>query len=561
MKNLWLVLLVSVVASLAAGSTHALAQTGNVGIGIANPQSKLHVSGSVRLDTLAGVGRRMVYADAQGRLTTLTPLNTNVVTAQIPDEGCLSGNGLISSIVVSGQPTSVPSASIKVRVDITHPLCFQVAAYLISPTGTTLRLITSSGGTGSNFTNTILWDGAAQSLPIPGYNAPFTGTYKPTGSASVSCGITAVVSTFGALGSGGVINPNGQWQLQIFDREAGDVGQLNNWGTTFDGSDPQVPPTGLTANAVPKSNGNVLVNGSIYDVNGSVGIGTFSPGIALDVAGSTIGLRNTNVWDHFYLSHDGNTANLMAGGADNGLVLGVSGANAGGYGAQGYTEGMRILPNGHVGVGVGVMPLYRLQATSSEATTAYFNSTASDPDGVVKINIPSTNLACPTCSEFVEFQKAGATIGSITANLSTNTISYGTSSDRRLKENIAATCYGLDDLMKIQIKDYNFKGTDAGARVTGVMAQDLFGIYPDAVKQGDNGEQVQNPWAVDYGKLTPLLIKAVQDQQAQIEAQQARLANLEAKEATYSELAGQLEEIQQMLGVKQKMAGRKVGKQ
>lgn len=42
----------------------------NVGIGETNPQAKLHVDGTVRLENLSGTGTRMVVADAQGDLST-----------------------------------------------------------------------------------------------------------------------------------------------------------------------------------------------------------------------------------------------------------------------------------------------------------------------------------------------------------------------------------------------------------------------------------------------------------------------------------------------------------
>ena len=49
--------------------------TGNVGIGIANPQEKLHVSfGNLRVDALAGTGNTQLYANTQGTLTGVAPV-------------------------------------------------------------------------------------------------------------------------------------------------------------------------------------------------------------------------------------------------------------------------------------------------------------------------------------------------------------------------------------------------------------------------------------------------------------------------------------------------------
>jgi hypothetical protein len=99
----------------------------------------------------------------------------------------------------------------------------------------------------------------------------------------------------------------------------------------------------------------------------------------------------------------------------------------------------------------------------------------------------------------------GTSVGSITFS-GTNT-SYGTSSDRRLKDNIVDTHYTLNDLMKIQVHDYTFKAENTGHVYTGFIAQELYDIFPDAVIAPTDGRM----WSVDYGKVTPLLVKAIQE--------------------------------------------------
>ena len=123
------------------------------------------------------------------------------------------------------------------------------------------------------------------------------------------------------------------------------------------------------------------------------------------------------------------------------------------------------------------------------------------------------------------------------ANLSNNTVSYATASDQRMKEHIGATRYGLADLLRLRVKDYNFIGTTQ--RTTGLLAQELFRVYPDAVKEGDYNATVTTPWAVDYGKLTPLLVQAIQDQQQQLEELKKQNAALQARAATAETQAAQ----------------------
>ena len=51
------------------------------------------------------------------------------------------------------------------------------------------------------------------------------------------------------------------------------------------------------------------------------------------------------------------------------------------------------------------------------------------------------------------------------------------------------------------------------------------------MKEGDYGPTVTNQWGVDYGKLTPLLVQAIQDQQALIDQQRAELNALKTQNA------------------------------
>jgi hypothetical protein len=86
--------------------------------------------------------------------------------------------------------------------------------------------------------------------------------------------------------------------------------------------------------------------------------------------------------------------------------------------------------------------------------------------------------------------------------------------------------------MKIQVRDYVYKADASKTQVTGFIAQELYDIFPNAVTKPANAEEM---WSVDYGKVTPLLVKAIQEQQAEIEALKAKLEsfdNLKAENST-----------------------------
>src|SRR5262249_47445005 len=85
---------------------------------------------------------------------------------------------------------------------------------LVSPSGTTIRLISRRGGAGDNFTNTVLDDEATTSITsIVSAGAPFTGSFRPESPLSAIDGQ----------------NGNGAWQLKVADRANLDVGILVNW--------------------------------------------------------------------------------------------------------------------------------------------------------------------------------------------------------------------------------------------------------------------------------------------------------------------------------------------
>ena len=88
--------------------------------------------------------------------------------------------------------------------------------------------------------------------------------------------------------------------------------------------------------------------------------------------------------------------------------------------------------------------------------------------------------------------------------------SYGGISDVRLKENIVDTDKKLDILNKVRIVDFNF--IQKADTQTGVIAQELEEILPDLVSTGEDSYKT-----VKYSKFVPMLIKAIQEQQEEIE--------------------------------------------
>jgi hypothetical protein len=189
--------------------------------------------------------------------------------------------------------------------------------------------------------------------------------------------------------------------------------------------------------------------------NGNVGVGT-SPGVDLDVltGTNTTGIRVT-----------------------------------GDYGNQ--TDGLMHIDNTHISV-----------AAAERALVVEFSGDATPTTGARYIQFTNANTSDP---------------GSIRIATSGSTTSYTTTSDKRAKENFEELTNGLEVVLAMKPQIFNFKADKDKRRCVGFIAQELFDIYPDAVSPGtesdDDGQYAS--WGVDYGKVTPVLTKAIQELSAE----------------------------------------------
>jgi hypothetical protein len=148
----------------------------------------------------------------------------------------------------------------------------------------------------------------------------------------------------------------------------------------------------------------------------------------------------------------------------------------------------------------------------------------------------------------IQFLHANSTIGTVAVGSDGISVVYGTTSDERLKENTRPTAKGLNEVMKIQVSDYNFK-SKPGKNETGFIAQQLYTVLPDVVTKGGE-DPAKEPWSVDYGRVTPFLTKAIQEQQVEIDALKAENVRLRADakklsavEAENARLKGQTDKL------------------
>ena len=109
---------------------------------------------------------------------------------------------------------------------------------------------------------------------------------------------------------------------------------------------------------------------------------------------------------------------------------------------------------------------------------------------------------------------SGTGIGGITSN--NTATAFNTSSDYGLQEDLQ-DFNGLEMVSKISVYEHKWKVDES--RSYGVMAHELQEVLPQAVTGEKDAEEYQ---AVDYSKIVPVLVKAIQELKAEIELLKAK---------------------------------------
>jgi hypothetical protein len=190
---------------------------------------------------------------------------------------------------------------------------------------------------------------------------------------------------------------------------------------------------------------------------------------------------------------------------------------------------MRINTSGNLGIGTA-SPLTKLHLLSANNTTFYVESTTSDNNGMVILNANTNQNWGNGWHEFLMFQNQGSTIGQV-VQTNASTINYATTSDYRLKTDFKSF-KGLELVNKIKTYDYAWKADSS--RMYGVKAHELQQVLPYLVsgkKDEVDKEGKVIPQTVDYGKLTPVIIKAIQEQDSTIKNQAIEIQKLMKEKA------------------------------
>jgi hypothetical protein len=266
--------------------------------------------------------------------------------------------------------------------------------------------------------------------------------------------------------------------------------------------------------------------------SGNVGIGTSSPVNKLDVLGDvTVGgfYRNADV------TAVGAAGMLLNLGARNGSTL-TAGAAVGAQldnpattgvlqfysrTAGALTEKARIDTSGNLLVGQTSWS-FASNGTQIAANGRIYNTSNTD------YNLELAGSTSARIRFYTSAGGSGTTVGSITVSGSATT--YATSSDYRLKENVAPMQNALATVAALKPVTYTWK-TD-GSDGQGFIAHELQAVVPDCVTgTKDAVDKDGNPQyqGVDTSFLVATLVSAIQEQQTMIEEMRAEIQLLKTQ--------------------------------
>jgi hypothetical protein len=205
--------------------------------------------------------------------------------------------------------------------------------------------------------------------------------------------------------------------------------------------------------------------------------------------------------------------------------------------AEGGAESMRINSSGNLSLGLTTNSArLHVQEPENRPTAQLTNNSGSfTGDGLFVFNSRTTTNSTYNHLACYNGNFTGGFVIRDSGNAVNSNNSYGSLSDIKLKENIVDATPKLEKLNQVRVVNYNLKCNPEQKQI-GVIAQELEQIFPGMVEESPDRDAEGNDLgtttkAVKYSVFVPMLIKAIQEQQAIITALTARVEALEGAQA------------------------------
>ena len=201
-----------------------------------------------------------------------------------------------------------------------------------------------------------------------------------------------------------------------------------------------------------------------------------------------------------------------------------------------------------------------LSFISRNATTG---ALVSDTEVLSYLSNGNVGIGCTSPKYTLDVRGTLGVSGQITTNSAVITTGVAACSDKRYKKNIKPLEDALASILSTNGVNYNWKTKQFPEKdfsddlQIGFIAQEIEKIYPQMVFTDDKGYK-----AVDYSRLTPVLVEAMKEQQQLIEELKTDNQNLKAEKASQAEvhqlrnenklLQKRLEKVEELLEIKAK---------
>jgi hypothetical protein len=498
---------------------------------ISSPNYSLSTPSNTLLLLSNGINNSTAIIPAQ-----LLSLSGSTLTSGVPTNSI--NLATLPNLWTASGSTLYPTSATRIGIGTTTPNSpFQVANYIsfenTNGANTSLGFNTGTGISPNNFRNTFVGHAAGQAVGTGtasnnsyfGYNSGMLGNNVANNSffgSGTGSNTTGSYNTFMG-GYSGTSNTTGNNNLFLGYSSGFNNTSGNN--NTFIGSGADLFSTTQHTNAAAIGyNAKVDADNAIVLGNSStnVGIGIISPGV-LPGANKYLTLNNGGAY---------NTSSISS--------LELIGNTNGGNSPSSRIDFINSFNTSH---------LARIEGITSAGSTAQgqltfstFSTTLNEAMRITQTGQVGIGCTNPNANYKLHVVGNVGVVGTIFASVASVSSGVLACSDIRYKKNVTPLNNALINILKLQGVSYDWKKEEfpdkhfTDNKQIGVIAQEIEKVYPELVATDANGYK-----AVDYSRLSPILLEGIKEQQKMILNQQMQINEMKKEMQFLLEKLNQLE--------------------